>query len=179
MRPVTHSPAWSAIVRDSEGIGHGVNTPTAHGSTRFARVFALTLVVVLAVTDIPEIFAATIIAPVKNWALPLFTNEGPRSMTARGSEARFVTANHIEVVDLNLTVFSGDATSKVESILLSPAATFLPQDKIAQGDKSVRFIGQGMEASGSRWLYRHGEKKISLDGNVRVIFDAELKNLLQ
>ena len=178
MSPVTKS-ARSAIVRVSECVGHGVIRPTEHGSTRLARVLALALVIALAASDIPGLLAATIIAPVKNWALPLFTNEGPRSMTARGTEARFVTANQIEVVDLNLTVFSGDPASKVESILLSPAATFLPQDKIAQGDKSVRFIGQGIEASGERWLYRHGEKKISLDGNVRVIFEAELKNLLQ
>ena len=100
-------------------------------------------------------------------------------MTARGSEARAVNSQRFDVVDLNLTVFNGDAASKVDSILLSPAATFLPQAKIARGDKSVRYIGDEIEASGTHWVYYHEEKKISLDGNVRVIFRAELKNLLQ
>jgi len=123
--------------------------------------------------------AAESYAPAKNWVLPLFTKEGFRQMTARGTEARLVTAHEFEVIDLNLTVFSGDAAMRVDTILLSPAATFLPDTKTAHGDKSVRFIGEDIEASGTRWLYRHQAKKISLDGDVRVTFSAELKNLLQ
>ncbi|MEO6003462.1 MAG: hypothetical protein ABIZ04_01870 [Opitutus sp.] len=123
--------------------------------------------------------AAESTAPALNWSLPFFSSEGFRTMTARGSEARAVDAHRFDVVDLNLTLFSGDAASRVETILLSPAASFLPDAKIARGDKSVRFIGDEVEATGTRWIYRHTEKKISLDGSVRVIFHAELKNLLQ
>ena len=124
-------------------------------------------------------YSADIAAPALNWALPLFSKEGYRTITARGSEARAIDAQRFDIVDLNLTVFNGAALSKVESILLSPAATFLPQSKIARGDKSVRFIGEEIEASGTHWVYRHEAKKISLDGNVRVTFRAELKNILQ
>jgi hypothetical protein len=123
--------------------------------------------------------AADISAPAKNWVLPLFSKEGFRSMTARGSEARIVDQHRFDVVDLNLTLFSGDAAAKVESIMLSPAATFLPDERMARGEKSVRYIGDKIEASGTRWIYRHEEKKISLDGSVRVTFSAELKNILQ
>ena len=123
--------------------------------------------------------AAESSAPALNWSLPFFSSEGFRTMTARGSEARAVDAHRFDVVDLNLTLFSGDAASRVETILLSPAASFLPDAKIAKGDKSVRFIGDEVEATGTHWIYRHAEKKISLDGAVRVIFHAELKNLLQ
>ena len=140
----------------------------------------LTLVLSAAVAGAcSSAFAANITAPAKNWVLPLFSKEGHRSMTARGSEARLIDDNHFEVVDLNLTLFTGDEVPQVDTILLSPAATFLPDQKIAHGEKSVRFIGDEIEASGTRWVYRHAEKKISLDGNVRVIFRAELKNLLQ
>jgi len=100
-------------------------------------------------------------------------------MTARGTEARAIGSKRLDVVNLNLTLFSGDAAARVETILLSPAATFLPDDKIAHGEKSVRFIGEQLEASGTKWVYRHAENKISLDGNVHVRFNAELKNLLQ
>lgn len=100
-------------------------------------------------------------------------------MTARGSEATLITSHEIQVIDLNLTIFSGDAATRVDTILLSPAATFLPDAKIARGEKSVRYIGENIEASGTRWVYRHDAKKISLDGDVRVTFSAELKNLLQ
>jgi hypothetical protein len=117
--------------------------------------------------------------PAKNWTLSFWTNEGFRQMTARGTEATFITSNEIQVIDLNLTIFSGDAATHVDTILLSPSATFLPDAKTARGEKSVRYIGENIEASGTRWVYRHDAKKISLDGDVRVTFSAELKNLLQ
>ena len=100
-------------------------------------------------------------------------------MTARGSEARATGPRQFEVVDLNLTLFSGDAAARVDTVLLSPAATFDAEAKTAQGQKSVRFIRDDVEASGTRWMYWHEQKKISLDGNVRVTLRAELPALLQ
>ena len=130
-----------------------------------------------------------ITAPAYNWSLRSFTKEGFPQMFSGGTEARRIDAHRLDVVDLNLRIFSGDADARVEAILLSPAATFLPDAKIARGDKSVRFIsfysasgpqpGEQIEASGIHWVYQHDQKRISLDGNVRVTFDAELKNLLQ
>ena len=118
-------------------------------------------------------------APAKNWVLPLFTKEGFRSMTARGSEAGLSGPHQFEVIDLNLTLYSGDSTSTVETILLAPAATFLPDEKIARGEKSVRLIRDDLEATGTRWVCRQADKKISLDGGVRVIFHAALADILK
>lgn len=156
--------------------------PLAHArsyNANLGRLSRISALVLFALAASPFASAADLTAPAKNWVLPLFSKEGFRSMTARGSEARLVSEHQFEVVDLNLTLFTGDASAKVDTILLSPAATFLPDAKIARGDKSVRFIGDEIEASGTHWVYRHEEKKISLDGDVRVTFRAELKNLLQ
>ena len=80
-------------------------------------------------------------APAKNWILPLFTDkEGFRSMTLRGSEVRPVGNTRVDVTDLNITVFSGDAAARVDSLLLSPQASFYPKENRASGEKSVRFI---------------------------------------
>jgi hypothetical protein len=66
---------------------------------------------------------------------------------------------------------------RVDTILLSPASTFQPEGLIARGDHGVRFIRDDVEASGHRWIYEQKAKKISLDGDVSVIFHAELKAL--
>jgi hypothetical protein len=124
-------------------------------------------------------FAAELTAPAKNWILPLFTKEGYRSVTARGSEARISGSREFEVKNLNLTFFSEDPAMTVETVILSPAATFLPDEKKAHGENHVRFIRDDVEASGTRWIYWHADKKISLDGDVRVTFHAELKDLLR
>ena len=100
-------------------------------------------------------------------------------MTARGTEARVLPDRQFEVTDLNLTFFSGDAAAKVETVILSPKAIFLPDDKLAHGEHSVRFIRDEVEASGTRWVYDHAHKKISLDGAVHVTFHAEFQDLLK
>ncbi len=100
-------------------------------------------------------------------------------MTLRGSEARVLGADRVEVLDLSITVFSGDATARVETMLLSPQASFFQGEKQARGSQSVRVIRDDLEAAGTRWAYDHGQKRVSLDGAVRIVFQAELKDLLK
>ena len=119
------------------------------------------------------------LAPAKNWVLPLFTKEGRRSMTARGSEARIANEHQIDVTNLNLTIFKSNTIDQIETIILSPAATFLPNESIARGEKTMRFIRDDLEATGTRWIYHHSGKKVSLDGRVRIVINAQLKELLK
>jgi lipopolysaccharide export system protein LptC len=121
----------------------------------------------------------TALAPALNWNMTMFTRENFHSMTLRGSRATFPSSHQVNVVDLNLTVFSGDAANRVETIILSTAATFLPQENLAHGDQGVRLIRDDLEATGRQWTYDHAQKKVSLQGRVRVVFNAELKNLLK
>lgn len=118
--------------------------------------------------------------PAKNWVLPLFTaKEGYRNMTLRGSEVRPVGNARIDVSDLSITVFSGDAAAHVETMLLSPAATFYPREQRASGEKNVRLIRDDIEVTGEGWSYDHAGKKVSLARNVRVVFSAQLNDILK
>lgn len=118
-------------------------------------------------------------APAQNWVLPLFTDkEGYRSMTLRGSEVR-PSGRNIAVTDLNITIFSGDATARVDSILLSPNALFHPKEKRASGDSPVRYIRDDIEVTGVGWDYDHATKKVFLRQNVRVTFRAQLNDILK
>lgn len=115
-------------------------------------------------------------APASNWVLPIFTDkEGYRSMTLRGSEVRPFQGG-VTVTDLNITIFSGNATPVVDSMLLSPVARFMQKEMRASGDKSVRFIRDDIEVTGVGWVYDHDLKKISLQSNVRVTFRAHQLN---
>ena len=118
-------------------------------------------------------------APAFNWVLPIFTDkEGYRSMTLRGSEVRPFQGG-VTVTDLNITIFSGNATPVVDSMLLSPVARFMQKEMRASGDKSVRFIRDDIEVTGVGWVYDHDLKKISLQQNVRVTFRAQLNDILK
>ena len=122
-------------------------------------------------------FAA--LAPAVNWVVPLFTKDNFHSMTLRGAKASFPSSGEVEIVGLTLTVFSGDAAGRAETVMLSPAATFLPRQNLAHGDGGVRVIRDDLEATGTQWAYDHAQKKVSLHGRVRVVFNAEFKNLLK
>lgn len=115
-----------------------------------------------------------------NWVLPIFTDkEGYRSLTARGSAIRPISKDIIAVTDLSLTVFSGDATARVETVLLAPQAVFEPREQRARGDKGLRVIRDDLEATGTRWTYDDARKHVTLEGNVRIVFNAEIKDLLK
>lgn len=118
--------------------------------------------------------------PAKNWVLPLFTDqEGYRLMTLRGSEAHAVGANRIDITDLNITSFSGDASARVDTLLLSAAAHFFPNEKRATGEKSVRYIRDDMEVTGERWSFVQAEKRVLIHQNVRVVLHAQLPAILK
>ncbi|MDP3073442.1 MAG: hypothetical protein Q8N18_24335 [Opitutaceae bacterium] len=118
-------------------------------------------------------------APAINWVLPIFTDkEGFRSMTLRGTEVRPAGKN-IAVTDLSITIFSGDAASRVDSMLLSPAAVFFPKENRASGDGAVRYISDQADVTGTGWTYDHSTKKVSIQKNVRIILHAQLNNILK
>jgi len=116
----------------------------------------------------------------KNWSLPLFTKEGHRSMTLRGSEARTFSAERIDIIDLNITTFNGDATAKVDSILLCrELASFFPNEKVVRGESSVRLVRDDLEITGEQWTYDHAAKKVSLGRHARITFKAQLPDILK
>lgn len=115
----------------------------------------------------------------KQFSLPMFTREGFRSMWVRAAVGQMVEPNRIELADMHLTLFTGDASNRIETIIISPNATFLPTSRIARGENSVRLIRDEVDASGEKWTYHHAEKRISLQGNVRVVFTAELTDILK
>jgi hypothetical protein len=79
------------------------------------------------------------------------------------------------VTDLNVTVFSGDAAARVETIILSEDAVFQPKANNVNGTKNVRVIRDELEVTGSDWSYEHAGKKVSINKNVRVVYRAPLK----
>jgi hypothetical protein len=148
---------------------HATKTPKAGSPTPSAAAG-------LPAGDDPPI----ITAPALNWVLPLFSDkEGWRTMTLRGSAVQPVAGGSIAVSDLNITIFSGDAEARVDSILLSPSAEFFPRDNRARGNKAVRFIQDEIEVTGIGWDYDHAAKKVSIHQNVRVTFRAQLNDILK
>ena len=125
----------------------------------------------------PTAFTAD--APVVNFRVPTFTREGFRSWLLSGAEGHYLGANRLDITDLNLTVFDGTATNRVESVFLSPSATALINAGQVRGQDRLRLITDDFEATGEDWRYDHRAKKVSIRKNVRVVFHAQLKDMLR
>lgn len=117
--------------------------------------------------------------PARNWTLPLFTKEGFAQMTLRGDEVRPVSADRIDVSGLTVMVYSGDAKAKVDSVLSSPEATFMVNEKVASGERSVRLVRDDVEVAGERWTYFYNERKVLIARNARVVFNASMPDILR
>jgi hypothetical protein len=128
---------------------------------------------------LPGVFGAETLAPAIHWSTNLFTKDNFWSMTVRGARASFPSTDEIAVVDLDLTAYSGDAAKKVETVLRAPSAIFLPRKNFAHGEAGVHVIRDDLDASGIHWTYDHAQKKVSLTGKVRIVFNAEFKALLK
>jgi hypothetical protein len=117
--------------------------------------------------------------PIINFSLPLFNAANYRSWLIRGSEAMFAPNNRIEIKDLTLTIFTGNADEKVDTLILSPAAVISRSDWVASGPSTIRVISDQFEASGSQWSCARQDKKVSIAKHVRVTFRAEFKDFLK
>lgn len=118
--------------------------------------------------------------PAIGWVFPVFTDkEGYHLITLRGAAARIAGADRIDVTDFSAFVFTGDATERVETVLLSPQASFFPKDNRAAGNSTVRLIHDDIEVTGRGWTYDRDSKRVSLAHDVRVTFNAQLNDILK
>jgi len=117
--------------------------------------------------------------PVVNFRLPDFTPEGNRTWLVRGSEARYISPEQVDIKELNLSIFSGLPDGKVETLILSPSAQVRPGELQVRGHDTIRVINDRFEATGSEWSYLHGEKRISIGKKVHVVLHTELKAILK
>ena len=126
--------------------------------------------------------------PAVGWVFPVFSDkEGYRLLTLRGSAARVVSSDEIDVTGFSAVVFSGDAGERVDKILLSPEASFYPKTNRASGKSAVRLILSGrpdtpnddVEVIGREWTYDHRTKKVSIAHDVRVTFHTQLHDILK
>ena len=118
-------------------------------------------------------------APLVHFALPTFTPEGYRSLLLHGDQVRILSADHIEVSQMQLTQFDGKPDNHVDTVFISSQATFFPSRQFAEGSQGVRIIRDDVEMSGIKWTYDNLKKKVVIDGSVRVIFRGQLDSLLQ
>ncbi len=118
-------------------------------------------------------------APVKNFRLPIFNEEGFRHLMLRAAEARVPSTEQIDVIEMELTLFTGLADEQIESMLAAPSASFFPTRLLASGSQTVRLERTDLTITGSDWSYDHNDKKVVINRDSHVIFRSAIGDILK
>ena len=118
-------------------------------------------------------------APVLDFKLPMFGQNGYKIWELRGREGRYVNDERIDVVGMELRLFSGKADLKVHTTIESPAATMLVSQSQALGKSEIKITGNQFQIKGEDWKWTGGSRTITVDKNVRVSFRQGLAGILK
>lgn len=117
-------------------------------------------------------------APVINFRLPMFGDDGNPVWELRGQEGRYLSEEKVDLTGMRLLVFDPEQPNRVETEILSPSATMLVQHNQVRGDESITVTGDNFIITGQRWLYDADERRVVIDEDVKITFFEELSSML-
>lgn len=149
------------------------------------RLFRLTLLGLLLLppgllcgqTEAPSRMRAS--APVQNYAVSFFSDDGFPFVRVQGSTADISDPSHVKLGEMVLTLFTGTADRKVDAVLMAPVAVLEAEAKQVTGPAAVRVIGDDLEVSGEDWSYEKQDRRIHIRRQARIVFNASLPDLLK
>ncbi len=118
-------------------------------------------------------------APVLDFKLPMFGQNGYKTWELRGREGRYISEEQIDVLGMNLRLFSGDANLKVHTTIESPAATMLVNESRAEGKSEIKITGNQFQIEGENWRWEGDTRTVTVDKNVKVAFEQQLAGILK
>lgn len=132
-------------------------------------------------------------APIVDFRLPVFNEQGFRAWELRGSEAIYdPVAQRAEIKGLRLRVFSGDDRELVENTVESPLAIVLVKERSISGPGLIHLIGaergREFDVRGEDWTYQETvptpenprkTKTVIIRDNVVVTFSQDIGNILR
>lgn len=140
---------------------------------------ALLLVAFIPVSGaMPDAAGLIATAPVRNFRLPTFTAEGHRHLMLRAGEATRPAHDRIQVKEMELTLFKGDAAGSIDAMLAAPSASFWPDRQLAEGSESVRLERADLTVTGADWTYDHPGQSVVIRREARVVFHQTLDKVL-
>ena len=118
-------------------------------------------------------------APVHNFKLPMFADNGYKSWDLQGRQGIYVNAEQIDILGMKLRVFSGDSDLKLETYIESPKATVLVRRKQGAGNSEVLIKGPNYTIIGRNWTWDGNTRTVKVREAVRVTFTGEIDYLLK
>jgi len=117
-------------------------------------------------------------APVRDFRLPMFGDDGYRAWELRGEVGHFRRDRSLAVEGLDLRVF-GPLGEGLESRIRSPEAVLLPDQAMASGSGALLVETDQFELRGEDWSWDGKARRIVVRREVHTVFYEELTGLLR
>ena len=117
-------------------------------------------------------------APVQNFRLPRFADNGYTQWVLQGGKGIFDSAEQIRIEEMALRVYSGDERMALEMTMDSPEATVLIKENRAVSDGPIEIVGANFKVSGVGWAWNGVTKEIEVKFDVVVEFTQDIAESL-
>lgn len=127
-----------------------------------------------------EPFKAEVNAPVRNFRLPVFDEQGHRQWDLQGAQAEYINRNEIRVDDMTLRTYAKSDPLNPRMLIQSPSAQIHPVDSIAAGPGYLYITeaNNNYFIIGRNWVWDGRGQKVSIKSDVRVTFREKMDNML-
>jgi len=113
-------------------------------------------------------------APIANFRLPMFGENGFRSWELSGTQGRYLSDEKIEVDDMKLKIYSGETGMDIEHLIKSPRAILFAQKNIAIGEGPIRITSTRYRITGERWFWDGKTRSVVISKKAAVTFFEEI-----
>lgn len=122
-------------------------------------------------------------APVQNFILPAFGEDGYRIWELRGRQGIYISDAEIQVSGMTLYTFQPHDPVNPATVIESPSATLLPDQNEARGDDYLYITGEAQSYSvigrGWHWRFIDGETRITVSSDTRVTLRQDFGSILE
>ncbi len=120
-------------------------------------------------------------APVRNFKLPMFGEDGYKAWDLQGEEGIYISAEELEVEKMTLRIFATGDPIVPQTVIESPNATLYPQRSEATGKQAIYITERGGTFSifGRDWLWNGRTDTITIRRDARVTFRESLGSIIE
>ncbi len=139
------------------------------------RSFVLALAIVLASLALGQ----ALNAPVENFKLPLFNEQGFRAWYLRGKQGIYTAEKEVKIVGMDLQQYSGNEADQVIALMKSPEANMRLNPLVASGPGEIQIESDLFKAVGEDWIWQGSEKRLIINNNIKVVINAEIGDIIR
>lgn len=120
-------------------------------------------------------------APIENFRLPVFGEDGNRIWDLQGDQGIYNEAGYIDVKRMTLRTFPPGSPKKPELLIQSPQARIFAEENRAAGDGYLflEATNNSYAIVGREWEWLGDERTIQIGSDARVTFQQSIGSILE